>query len=600
MKLRINNNQAWKQCFAALVVFAIFVGMVTSCTSSRKVLEPAWNLGSSTLPSLPPAQQRKYDYFFLEATRLKAQNEYDAAFDLYRHCLEIDPNAPSALYEISQYYQFLGQEELGLESLKKAVLYAPDNYWYSQALASLYQQQNKTEESIALLESMITRFPEKQEPLFALLDLYSKQQNFEKLILTLNRLEDKMGKNEQISMEKFRIYLQMKDDKRAYQEIDNLVKEYPLDMRYLTIQGDVYLQNGKQAEAYEIYKKVLEREPNNPLVQISMATYYDAIDEKELYYQQLDTILLNKEVSTDLKLNLMRQFIVGDAKSRKDSTEIISMFDRMIEQDTEDTNIPMLYTQYLLSKKMDDQAVPVLEHILQLDPTNAAARMTLLGTAIRKNDYDWVIRICKPGIEVSPDMIEFYFYLGIAYYQEKKYDEALVTYEEALKHVTDQTDKTIISDFYSMMGDIQHTRKHMKEAYAAYDSALVYNPANIGALNNYAYYLSVERRDLDRAEEMSYKTVKAEPGNSTYLDTYAWILFEKGDYVQARLFIDDALKNGGDESDVIVEHAGDIYYMNGDVDGAMKHWLKAQEMGSESKTLEQKIKRKKYIPEKHD
>jgi len=578
--------------------------MLVSCTSSRKVLEPpAWNLGSGTLPPLPPLppeQQQKYDYFFLEATRMKAQNEYDAAFDLYRHCLEIAPNAPSALYEISQYYQFLGQGELGLEALKKAVLYAPDNYWYSQALASLYQQQNKTEESIALLESMITRFPEKQEPLFALLDLYSKQQNFEKLILTLNRLEDKMGKNEQISMEKFRIYLQMKDDKRAYQEIDNLVQEYPLDMRYLTIQGDVYLQNGKQAEAYEIYKKVLEREPNNPLVQISLATYYDAINEKELYYQQLDTILLNKEVSTDLKLNLMRQFIVGDAKSRKDSTEIISMFDRMIEQDTEDTNIPMLYTQYLLSKKMDDQAVPVLEHILQLDPTNTAARMTLLGTAIRKNDYDWVIRICKPGIEVSPDMIEFYFYLGIAYYQEKKYDEALVTYEEALKHVTDQTDKNIISDFYSMMGDIQHTRKQMKEAYAAYDSALVYNPANIGALNNYAYYLSVERRDLDRAEEMSYKTVKAEPGNSTYLDTYAWILFEKGDFVQARLFIDDALKNGGDDSEVIVEHAGDIYFMNGDVDGAMKHWLKAQEMGSESKTLEQKIKRKKYIPEKND
>ena len=581
-------------------LFLVFLASTfISCSSSRKAiksseLEPALVASSS----LTPEQQRKYDYFFLEATRLKAQNEYDAAFDLYRHALTVNPNASSALYEISQYYQFISMHNQSLEALEKAAANAPDNYWYSQALANLYRQQDKTDQAIALWVDMSDRFPGKQEPLFTLLDLYGKQQDYEKMIPVLNRLEEAMGKNEQISMEKFRIYLQMKDDKKAFEEIDNLVKEYPLDVYYQTIQGDIYLQNGKKEEARAIYEKVLEREPHNPLVQISMATYYDAIGEKEKYYQQIDTILLNKAVSADLKLNLMRQFIVGDAKSRKDSTEIISMFDRIIKQDTEDTNIPMLYTQYLLSKDMEDEAVPVLEHILQLDPTNTAARMTILGTAIRKNDYEWVVRICKPGIEVSPEAIEFYFYLGIAYYQMEHYDEALATYTDALKHVTDQTDKKVVSDLYSMIGDIQHTRKQMKEAYAAYDSALVYNPANIGALNNYAYYLSVERRDLDRAEEMSYKTVKAEPNNSTYLDTYAWILFEKGDYVQARLFIDDALKNGGEESDVIVEHAGDIYYMSGDVDKAVELWQKARGMNSESKTLEQKIKRKKYIPEK--
>lgn len=586
-----------KMKYRTLVLLLIFAGTLISCTSSRRAMKPQETPWVVAGQQLTPEEQRKYDYFFLEATRMRAQNTYDAAFELYRHCLAIDSTAPSALYEISQYYQYMGQGNKGLECLRKAATYAPENYWYSQALASLYRQQEKTDESIALLESMTTRFPTKQEPLFALMELYNKQQDYEKMISTLNRLEEKTGKSEQTSMEKFRIYLQMKDDKKAFQEIDNLVREYPLDMRYLTIQGDVYLQNGKQAEAYDIYKKVLVREPNNPLAQISLATYYDAIGEKELYYQQLDTILLNKDVSTDLKLGLMRQFIVGDAQSRKDSTEIIALFDRMIEQDTEDTDIPMLYTQYLLSKKMEKEAVPVLEHILRLDPTNTAARMTLLGTAIRKNDYEWVIRICKPGTEVSPETIEFYFYLGIAYYQENNYDEALAVYQEALKHVTEQTDKTIISDLYSMIGDIQHTRKQMKEAYLAYDSALVYNPSNIGALNNYAYYLSVERKDLDRAEEMSYKTVKAEPKNSTYLDTYAWILFEKGDYVQARLFIDDALKSGGDDSDVIIEHAGDIYFMSGDVDGAVALWLKAREKGSESKTLGEKIKKKKYIPQ---
>lgn len=589
MKWRING----------LLLMIIAGGAFISCASSRSAMKS----GRSVLVAeqqLTSAQERKYEYFFLEAVRLKSQNEHDAAFELYKHCLTIAPDAPSALYEISQYYQYLGQSDMSLQALERVVTLEPNNYWYCQALASVYQQQGKTDETIALLESMVSCFPTKQEPLFALMDLYDKQNNYDKMIVTLDRLENIMGKNEQISLEKFRIYLQMEDDKKAFEEIDNLVKEYPLDMRYQIIQGDVYMQNGKMEEARAIYDKVMAREPHNPLLQISVATYYDATGEKELYYQQLDTILLNKEVATELKLNLMRQFIVGEASARKDSTELIALFERIIAQDTDDTEVPLLYVQYLLSKKMEDEAVPVLEHILSLDPTNTAARMTLLGTALRKKDYEWAIRICKPGIEVSPDMIEFYFYMGISYYQENQYDEALATFEEALKHVTDQTNKEVVSDFYNMIGDIQHTRKQMEEAYAAYDSALVYNPSNIGVLNNYAYYLSVERRDLDRAEEMSYKTIKAEPNNSTYLDTYAWILFEKGDYVQARLFIDDALKSGGDESDVIVEHAGDIYYMSGDVDGALTLWKKAKEMGSESKTIDQKIKRKKYIPGKHE
>ena len=121
--------------------------------------------------------------------------------------------------------------------------------------------------------------------------------------------------------------------------------------------------------------------------------------------------------------------------------------------------------------------------------------------------------------------------------------------------------------------------------------------SNIGTLNNYAYYLSVERRDLDKAEEMSYKTVKAEPNNATYLDTYAWILFEKGNYAEARIYIDNAMKSDEEKSDVVVEHCGDIYFMTGDVEGALKYWKKALEMGSESKTLKEKIEKKKYIAE---
>ena len=574
----------------------VAVWTLVSCGTVKSTREkPAVALAQS---SLTPEQQRKYDYFFLEAMRLKEKKDYASAFGLLQHCLDIHPNAASALYEVSQYYMFLRQVPQGQEALEKAVANAPDNYWYSQGLASLYQQQNELDKAVTLLEQMVVRFPAKQDPLFNLLDLYGRQEKYDEVISTLNRLEKRMGKNEQLSMEKFRIYLQMKDDKKAFQEIESLVQEYPMDMRYQVILGDVYLQNGKKQEAYDVYQKVLAAEPDNPMAIFSMASYYKQTGQEELYQQQLDTLLLNKKVTPDTKVGVMRQMIVENEQADKDSTQIIALFDRIMKQEQDDPQIPMLYAQYLLSKNMEAESVPVLEQVVDLDPTNNAARMMLIGAAVKKEDYKQIIKVCEPGIEATPDALEFYYYLAIAYNQAEKPDSVISICKRALEHKTADGKKEIVSEFYSILGDMYHTQKQMKEAYAAYDSALVYNPSNIGALNNYAYYLSVERRDLDKAEEMSYKTVKAEPNNATYLDTYAWILFEKGNYAEARIYIDNAMKSeGGDKSDVIVEHCGDIYYMTGDVDGALTYWKKAQEMGSEAKTLKQKKEKKKYIAE---
>ena len=582
-----NKNIHIIGCLLACVLFV-------SCGTSRQKMK----VQSVETAVLAPEQQRKYDYFFLEAARLKIQKDYDAAFDLLQHCLTINPNASSALYELAQYYLFLKQMPQGQAALEKAVENDPGNYWYSQGLANLYQQQDETEKATKLLESMSVRFTDKLDPLYALLDIYNRQEQYDKVIATLNRIEGKMGKSEQLSMEKFRIYLQMKDNKNAFHEIESLVAEYPMDSRYQVVLGDVYMQNGKKEEAYNMYRKVLDAEPDNAMAMYSLASYYEATGQKELYQQQLDTLLLNKKVPSETKLNVMRQFVVQNEQDGKDSTRVINLFSRILEQEPDDAGIPMLYSQYLLSKGMNKEAFPVLRQVLAIDPTNTAARMMLLGEAVRKEDYNDVINLCEAGVETNPEMLEFYFYLAIAYNQAERTDDVISICRKALTQITADSKKEVVSDFYSILGDAYHTKNLNTEAYAAYDSALVYNPSNIGALNNYAYYLSVERRNLDKAEEMSYKTVKAEPNNATYLDTYAWILFEKGNYAEARLYIDDAMKNDGGKSDVIVEHCGDIYYMTGDADKALEYWKQALEIGSKSKTLKQKIQKKKYIDEK--
>ena len=582
-----------------------------SCGSSKKSL----GVSDKTLRRLNEnaltfEQKRKFDYFFHEAVRQKGLDNLDEAFELYSHCLEIDSTSAATLYELGKFYMYLGQADKGESFLRKAMQTEPGNYWYKETLAGYYQRKGETEKGIAVIEDMVEQFPSRLEPLMALVDLYNRSQDYEKVVHTLDRLEKLDGKSEQISMEKFRMYLAMDDNERAFAEIENLAKEYPYEMRYLTMLGDVYLENGKEEEAYSTFQQVLSAEPGYAPAMLSMATYYNKTGQDSLYRTQLDSLLLNQKVESNTKVNIMRQLIMRSERGDKDSTQIVGLFNSMLAQEQENADVAMLAAQYLLSKRMDEEAKPVLQQVVDIDPENKPARLQLLSFAISKEDLDEVIRLCAPAVEYMPEALEFYYYWGIAHYQKKQHDEALEVFKKGVRQVDANSDKNMVSDFYSIMGDLYHIKKMNAEAYEAYDSALVYKPDNIGALNNYAYYLSVERKDLDKAEEMSYRTVKAESTNSTYLDTYAWILFEKGKFAEARIYIDQAILNGGDKSSVVMEHGGDIYYQVGEPDKALEYWIQAEKLAQESaddeneardekelKLLKKKIANKKYYAE---
>lgn len=592
-----------------IIVIIGLLSILTACGSSRKSLPATQNLPVTEKAPLTYEQRRKYDYYFLEAVRMKQKGEYDAAFELYRHCLDIYPGSAATLYEISQFYMVLGQEEKSEQALKQAVRSDESNFWYKQTLAAYYQSKRDLPKAIAVYEDMAHQFPSRLEPLMALIELYNQTKSYQEVIKTLNRLEELDGKSEQISMEKFRMYLLMNNQEQAFQEIESLSKEYPYDMRYKTILGDVYLNNGHPQEAYDTYQKILKEEPGYAPALLSMASYYQKTGQDSLYHVQLDTILLNEDVESATKMDIMRQLIVQSEQTTKDSTQIVSLFNEILKRPQQNADLAMLCAQYLITKRMEKESVPVLHQVLALDPENKPARLQLLSYAIRDNNLDEVIKVASPALEYNPDAMEFYYYLGLAYYQKEDTDKALDVFQKGVKQVNAKSDKAIVSDFYAILGDIYNIKEMKTEAYAAYDSSLVYNPNNIATLNNYAYYLSVERKHLDKAEEMSYRTVKAEPENATYLDTYAWILFEKERYTEARIYIEQALKNGGDSSRVIVEHCGDIYYKLGEKEKALEYWKKADGMevstddGStppteaEIKRLKRKIALKRYIAE---
>ena len=441
-----------------LLVCLFMAGILASCGTLHKGSRSPKKTYVETEDPLTFEERRKFNHYFLEAVRLKEKGELDAAFDLYSHCLDIDPRSASVQYELAQFYMYLGQLQKGEDLLREAVKIEPDNYWYKQTLASQYRKRGENGLAVEVIEDMVERFPSRLEPLMELVDLYSRLKDYEKVIYSLDRLEKLDGKSEQISMEKFRMYLQMGDSERAFTEIESLAQEYPYEMRYLTILGDVYLENGKNDEAYAIFQKVLKEEPGYAPAMLSMASYYEKQGQDSLYQAQLDSVLLNGKVESEMKLNIMRQLIVRSERGDKDSTKIVGLFDSILKQEQNNADMAMLAAQYLLSKKMNEKAITVLHQIVEIDPENKPAYLQLLNFAISKNDLDEVVRICTPAVEYMPEALEFYYYMGLAHYQKDRNDEALAVFKKGVRQINEDSDKALASDFYAILGVIQEIR----------------------------------------------------------------------------------------------------------------------------------------------
>lgn len=594
----------------SIAFLALGVLLVSSCTHGTIIQQKITAIprtgdhaGNVKLPvvrpslQLSPLDQQRYQTFFLEGIAQELKGNYAAAYDLLEHARTINPYAAEAYFHLARFYIDTEQDSIAQTYFEKAAELAPDNDTYVEKVGEMYINQRKYQEAINIYEGLYATNRKRYDVLQLLLQLYAMQNDHANMLETLNRMEVLEGSNEQISFSKMQIYEQLGKKDKAYNELKALVDKHPNDLNFQVMLGNWLLQNGQAEEAVKRYRTVLKQEPDNSLAQMSMLDYYR---EKGMATQAdmlLLQLLTGKKTPEDEKLSLMRQYVLAAMKEGTDSTKILSFFNQVLDASPSAEMLLMKAAYMNMTEIPRDSVYAVYQDILAIEPDHLVARMLLVQNLWNMEKYQRVIELCQRGQEYNPDEMYFYYFEGFAHFQLDEKDEALEVFRKGTAQIKDDSDADIVSDFYSMMGDLLHEKGQDEEAFDAYENCLKWKPDNIGALNNYAYYLSLKGQDLQKAEQMSLKTVQSEPTNSNYLDTYAWILFIQERYDEAKIYIDQAIANEKESSAVIMEHAGDIYAMTGDIPTAMEFWLKAKDLGSDSTTIDRKIKQKKYINE---
>ena len=541
----------------------------------------------------------RYDYFFLEAMTEREKGNASAAFELLRHCLEINPEASEAYYYLAHYYLGMKQNGKALEAFRKASELEPDNVSYLETLAQMYLQSQDLKAATETFEKLSKAEPEREDVLGMLVQLYSEdEKQYSKAIDILNRLEEIDGMNERISYAKADLYWKMDNGKAALAEMKKLADQYPYDLNYRNAYADMLLANDQDKKAFDIYRGILKEEPGNSKVLMSLRTYFLAKGNTAAADSTTIKILTESNANTDEKIYILRQEVMESENNGGDSIKVLSLFERTISAKDSDPGIGLLMASYMQLKNMPKEDINrVLEDVLNKAPDNASARLQLIADAWEKKDLDRVVNLCAAARQYNPDEMAFYYYQGVALAQQDKNAEAIEAFRNGIGVIKEDSSPDIVSDLYAILGDLLHQDGYKQEAFAAYDSCLQWKPENYSCLNNYAYFLCEDGGDLEKAEKMSYKAIKAEAKNATFLDTYAWILFKQERFAEAKIYIEQTLQCDSDSSAVIIEHAGDIYAKCDNIDKAVELWKEALRKSPDNEILARKVRQRKYIRE---
>lgn len=498
---------------------------------------------------------RKNALAFSKGLECKYKEDVSGAIKNFEEALRFKPNDAASMFELSEQYVKAGKMEEGFEMIKQAAQLDPENKWYQMRLAMFYRTLEQFDDYIKVLEGLTAKYPGDVDMLSNLIEAYLITEKYDKAIEKLDILEQQAGVSALVSEQKVEIYQRQGNTKKVISELEKLIAENPENTRYYSMLAKVYMENKKEKEAVKLYNIIKEIDPSDPYINISLLEYYENKKDYDKAFDELIEAINNKNLDFNTKANIYEYWFNKHQDAKDIDQQALRAGNAFLVNYPDNKMGYLVMASYHINKQEYQPCRVMAQKALEYDHTNYAAwqYLVICDGALRANDS--LKKHSVEALQFYPTQPIFYWYAGVSHALDKQDAEAISYFEKGRKFVTD---KNALMDFDSYLGDLYHSVGETEKAFQAYDRVLNQDPDNVLVLNNYAYYLSLRKEDLDKAKAMALHAVELEPNNAIYLDTYAWVLYQKGEYKAAEAQMEKAVKLLKSPDKTYYQHYADI------------------------------------------
>ena len=465
------------------------------------------------------------------------------------------------------------------------------NRYYLEDYGGALIRAHQYDKAVAIFEKMVAKSTEPDHYRILALLLDNSKRTAEALSV-LDSAEMRFGRIPQLG--RMRQYFLLKTGQTLAAEADarKAVEEAPYLAENHIALAEIYASTRRDSLALLSFKQAIALDTLAIEPWMALGEYHQKKGDKSAYLAVLERLFTSNMLPLRVKIEEWKSLANDINSYRKFFTKYDALIKRLYIYYPESKEVAELYAQHLIRSGDIASSLKLCKQLIDYKNPKIEDFTRVIEIENHLNRPDSVRRYTDLALTIFPHNTDLLHMRGALAVQRKEYDDAILLYSEALKHADNDT---LRSTLWGAIGDVEHNRNDKKRCYKAYEKALHLFADNAMVLNNYAYYLSLEGRNLERALTMITRALALSEKNSTYLDTMAWVLYKLGRYDEAKKYMQQALSRDRAQSPELALHYGDILHALGEDFMAKTYWRKALERGADKSEIE-----RRFLPEKGD
>lgn len=565
-----------------LIILGVLV-FLSACGTKKELIVDKPTISANDYP---------YITLFHEAMRFKAQGRADEAIAKLEACLAIRQNDDAVYYALSKLELAKGERTKSAEYILKAGEIDPKNTWYIQELAYMYFEMGDFTKSRDNFKKLVTIEPRNVEWQYGYAEVLVRTGEIEKAIEALNKTEDQVGLNPALSIEKYNLFMSAKNTDKALLELEKAKKSFPNDPQLIATYVDHYFKTDQQEQATTMLKELVKADPENGRAHLALADIFLQQKQDQKAYDELTLAFQSPDIDLDTKMKIL---IRVHESSYTIDPKINALAIQMATDYPNESKAHSIQGDYFLRAEKDEEALASYKRALALDKSQFAIWNQVLIMEYQAKDYQSLYSDGKECAALFPTNTTVALLYGVAANQLDKHQEAINVLSVGREMIVN--DKRMEAEFFGQLGEAYFGISDFKKGKEHYTKAIQLDALSSLLKNNYAFQLAKAKTDLDLALSMAEQATTASPNQSQFIDTYGFVLFQRGEYSKAKIEYEKAHELN-EEDKLIIEHIGDAYFKTGNIDEAIIWWQKAKSLNSSNKNLEKKIQEKKYYDPK--
>ncbi|ATX80337.1 putative conserved protein HemY, contains two TPR repeats [Mariprofundus aestuarium] len=426
------------------------------------------------------------------------------------------------------------EQARALELLDELFKENPINLRGRELQALILSDQNRLAEALTAINESI-QVEEIAELRLLQAQLLLKQHENRAAEVALQRIRKLVPDNDTAVLMQSSIALQENDRGKAEELLRDFLNEYPNAMRVGHALGKIMVQDNRIAEAIIIYRDIASRSGDSPEILKTLGMLYFRYNDFEGAEQTFRKLLNTQPDDHN------RFFLAASLEALKRPDEAKEIYESINPEGTMGNDAQVRLAGIDFREGNLREALSLLNHLLKTDPQHTEAQLIRSAIRLANGQYKLLLKETEAMLSMDKVHPQLLFNRAVAFDHLKSYDQLEAVLTRLLKS----------------------------------------NPEHSEAMNFLGYSYATQGIHLDKAELLINQALSLKPDDGYYLDSLAWVYYQRNEYDKALETQKKAIAKIGDDP-VMYEHLGDMLWKTGDFPAARNAWKKSIELKADT------------------